>query len=123
MSEPSTLDIERTRRRNGYALLYGAFASALAFIVASLCLLEKVAPPDDQRHDRFVLVRLAAHAVITVAGVFFFYQVAKLGERMATPAWLRQSEGIEDPSDAAGKLADEFSRIVGKSAVDAKAAP
>lgn len=112
-AESSIPEVEKARREFGYQLLRVALWAVPVLIVGSLALLHTIAPPPDPRHDRFVLIRLAAHAVVTVAAVFFFYQVAKLGERMALPAWMKpHSEQIEDPLNAARKLGEQYEKAV-----------
>lgn len=113
------LAITRRRRSAGYAL--GTFAIGLILTIGGLSLwgIHEWTAPVDPSHDKFELFRLGAHGVISIALIFFCYQLLRVAERFVLPYWWAEKNadiakvmlGVEDPLSAAAKLVDRVSRF------------
>ncbi|NOK34274.1 hypothetical protein HMI49_13815 [Corallococcus exercitus] len=107
-----------THRRN-LGFFVGGFA--IVFVVGlgfwSFYSLHHIFAPIDQVHSTFVIAQLIAHAVITIALVFFCYQLLRAAERMLLPYWWASEKvevakvllGIEDPVSTATKMLNSTS--------------
>lgn len=92
----------RWRRSVGYGLGGVAIAGVGAAFWYSLWLLSKEAAPVKDIEEKFRLGQLAAHALISVAGIYFGYQLMRVAERLVVPHWwkppmVRAMLGVERP--------------------------
>lgn len=112
---PSTeadLRIARTRRAFGYFLTVLSIVLLLGTGVASLAALDRMLPGDK---TTFEMVRFGAHGLITLALVWFFYQLLRMAERMILPQSLLSRADILLGNQAGmpvEKLVDQFNTIV-----------
>lgn len=106
-------DITRSRRRAGYLLGALTSGAVIGVILKSLCWLDAMTAPTDAALQWFFIVKLVAHAFITVAGVLFCYQLLRIAERMVVPHWwlkdnrssLNAILGVDPPIATLRKLA------------------
>jgi hypothetical protein len=112
-------DVTAFRRGIGYLLGLIALVVAAVFFFWSIEHLQEMTGPAVQQHERFALAKLVAHSVITVAFVYFIYQVLRLAERLVIPHWwdteyTKVMLGIRDP--VGGTL--RFARKLAQKAVE-----
>jgi hypothetical protein len=108
--------IGNRRRTVGYGL--GAFAILAIGGLGwwSFKALHSMKAPTTWIEEKFAFAVLAGHAVITVALIYFLYQVLRIAERLAVPYWwvdkdpspLRTMLGVRDPISAVTKLLREL---------------
>lgn len=102
----------------GVVLMGVLFGFARADLVPPQPVSPPVPPPES---ETLALARFATHAVVTVAGAWFCYQVLRAGERMALPTWALRSTrraqvllGMRSPPEEIGKQFAEFRDTVMK---------
>ncbi|MGZ3457242.1 MAG: hypothetical protein ACXU86_01935 [Archangium sp.] len=108
------------RRQLGFFVGGFAISSVVVLGVWSFYSLHAIFAPSNQIQLSFVIVRCVAHAIITIALVFFCYQLLRAAERMMLPYWWASEKvevakvllGIEDPVSTATKLLEKASDAV-----------
>lgn len=114
--------IAQWRRRTGYALGLAALSGASTIVIESAYYLRDFAPPGTELEWKFVLTKLAAHATISVAAVWFCYQMLRAAERMAIPSWWITEHvegaklvlGITDPGTAGIEIVEKVASALAK---------
>lgn len=99
----------------GYALGLAALLLLGVVLGGSLWSLHALKAPTSWLEERFLFVQLGVHGAITVAFVWFLYQVLRLAERLVLPYWWVAKEqwpartmlGIKDPVSTTAKLVAE----------------
>jgi hypothetical protein len=118
--EPAYAQAVAARRRLiGYMLGAGTIFAATGFFAWSISELDLIKAPNNPEHMAFAIAKLTAHAVITVAFMFFVYSVLRVSERMVIPHWWRRSFaklmlGVRDPSTNALRLAKQLTELAEK---------
>jgi len=108
--------VAKHRRWAGYVLGLGSMAAIVYLAVRSFAALDQLLKPAPVTPEqwRTANILIVAHAVVTVALIFFAYQVLRAAERLALPWWWaeRHAEtakimlGIKDPVSTAAKVLD-----------------
>jgi hypothetical protein len=119
--------VGRVRRSFGYVLMIAAFASMGALGVWSLLGIDGISSLNAKGNTEpleLLLVKSGAHAIITLALVWFGYQMLKAGERLILPHWYAEKSigigklflGIQEPAKATmkqlEKVTDALSTVV-----------
>ncbi len=132
-TEPETM---RGRRWVGYVLGLIGFGCVLGPAYLALKSINQIdvaalAAPNHRQTVALLAVKVGGEALISIALVYFGYQMLKAAERMVLPHWWATKEnlpvvrtmlGIDSPVDGAGralKEAGESVQTVAKTAVDA----
>lgn len=120
--------ITDTRRCWGYALKCVAILGVVAAVLISFSDLRALAEQAAQGEfnqgglgrERLWLF-VGGHALITVAAIYFFYQLLRAGERLALPYWwvernpdARMMLGVQDPASTIRKAAEEIGETTAK---------
>jgi hypothetical protein len=100
----------RRRRQVGYWLMLGGAGLSVAALIWAACSLPSLSNPPRVTQDQAMpyMVSLGAHAITTLGGLYFAYQVVRAGERMALPAWMSDKAplllGIRLPVEVLGEV-------------------
>jgi uncharacterized membrane protein YcjF (UPF0283 family) len=108
------------RRYLGFAVGGFAILFVLSLGVWSLYSLHNLLAPTNDVQLRFVIALFVVHAIITVALVYFCYQLLRAAERMLLPYWWASEKvevakvllGIEDPVSTSTKVLQQASEVV-----------
>lgn len=115
---------EAHRLRSGIGYVLGALGIVLIGVVGigAFCRLSEMTNPSTEIELRFEMVRMAAHAVVAVALVYFGYQLVRLGERLNLPPSLINSGqvdmvrailGTRTPASEVSKQLEALSKVAG----------
>jgi hypothetical protein len=120
-------DVEHGRRVLGYWLGGLSIAMVLGLLVFSYISLHRYfLAPTNGYEERFLWVIVAGHSIITIAGVYFAYQLLKASERLIFPAWWAKSSrrlmaamlGIRDPFTTGAKTFRKVAENVASKALE-----
>jgi hypothetical protein len=138
--EPSTLEAAESqeslsqyalllaeRRAVGYMLGLFGVAGMCVLLYSSYSHIERVWPVGQALPDNvltLVLGQLAAYAAVTIAGVFFLYQVLRAAERMVLPGFwatrnvelARVMLGLQDPVRSSTRAVEQGIEVAAKMA-------
>lgn len=117
---PSDVGDAKWRRWIGYgSMLLGVTLMGVLFCFARADLIPPTTPSVEP--ETLALARFATHAVVTVAGAWFCYQILRAGERMALPTWALRSTrraqvllGMRSPPEEIGKQFAEVRDAIAK---------
>jgi hypothetical protein len=120
------LDVLKGRRQIGYAIGCLGILGIIATLAVSLWSLHVLAEPTKE-FEVFAYVKMGAHAVLTVAAVWFCYQMLRAAERMVLPYWwvryntdaVRVMLGIRDPWRSAMRAGEQMVELGSKAAQQA----
>jgi hypothetical protein len=112
--------IGTARRKAGYWL--GALTIGVIGKLGwwSLDELHAMKVPDTWIQEKFAFAVIAGHAVITVALIYFLYQVLRIAERLVLPYWwvdkdpspVRTMLGVRDPVSTMMKMTRDIATAV-----------
>jgi hypothetical protein len=109
-------EIGTARRKVGYWLGGLTIVAIGALGGWSLTELHAMQVPVTWIEEKFAFAVIGGHAVITVALIYFLYQVLRIAERLALPYWwvdkdpspVRTMLGVRDPVSAVMKITREL---------------